>query len=76
MKALVIFIACLLLSACGQDRVHTEVKEICSSDNPPLQMPDEVVCDHDDYDTISVDMKKKKYICTRVWEDPGTIEVQ
>lgn len=70
MRATVLFLACMLLGACGQDRVHTERVEICSSDSPPLVLPDEIVCNYPDHDTVAVDTKKKKYLCTVTWESP------
>lgn len=56
----------LLLVGCGAgDRVITETKEICSSDSPPLVLPDEVICRHAPSRYAEVTGKNIKYLCVK-----------
>ena len=68
-KSILLFIVLMLLSACGQPGVRTEVKEVCSDDSPAFVLPNEVVCNHSPTDVIRVDGQGIVYMCNKVQGD-------
>lgn len=66
MKILKLLLVMLVLPACGRDVVHTEIKEVCSSDSPAITLPNEVVCNHSPANNIEVEGKEVVYICTKI----------
>lgn len=66
MKISKLLLILLLLPACGEDKIHTEIKEVCGSDSPAITLPDEVVCDHSPSNNIEVEGKEVVYMCTKI----------
>lgn len=64
MRAIILLITLILLSACGKPGVRTEIVEICSGD-VPIILPDEIVCNHAPADVIQVDTVEIIYLCTK-----------
>jgi len=65
MKTIAIVTMYLLLTACGVESTHTEIRDICSADSPALVLPDEIVCNHAPKKYIEVIGHRLRYLCIR-----------